>query len=175
MPTALQFGQGLQLPCYLYEGVVTTREIYETSGKVKGYDFSVEISKGDIVQIWEQTKTGDTLVVKAADVDVGDPGEGTLTQLGSVGIVITEPELIKIPASSPFTQSDAVDMRRATVEWFGFSAVRKVTVVEANVAGTPLGYDASAGQFTSATASVSFRPYVLVESSSAGGSAHILM
>ncbi len=175
MATTWEFGQGLQLPCYLFEGVVTTRTIFEPSGQVKGYEFSAEISKGDVVQIWESTVAGEAFIVKPADVDSADPGVGNGNESGAIGIVITEPELINTPASTPFTQSVANDMRRATVEWFGYSAVREVTITEANVAGDAVGFDAGAGEFTSDTASAAFKPFTLVESSSAAGSHHILV
>ncbi len=175
MAIAWEFGQGLQLPCYLFEDVVTTRTIFEPSGEVKGYEFSAEIKKGALVQIWELTKAGDALVVKAADVDTADPGAGTGNESGAIGIVITEPELINTPASTPFTQSVANDMRRATVEWFGYSATREVTIKEDNVAGDAVGFDGAVGDFSSDTASAAYKPFTLVESSSAAGKHTILV
>ncbi len=174
--TAWEFGQGLQLSCYLSEGVATTLTAFEPSGQLTVFTFSVEIKKGDIVQIDPAALAGDVLVVKVADADydpLGDPSSAT--ELGAIGIVITEPEMINTPASSPFTLSAAVDMRRATVEWFGFSATRNVTITEDNVAGMPVGFDGGAAEFTSATASVPFRPFLLVESSSAGAKSHVLI
>ncbi len=164
-------GKTLQLTCYLGEGIATRRDIIEDGGGrvQKGVTYDNQISLGDVVTVWSGALATEWPIVSASGTDTEIPTSSTA---GFIGVVISAP-YGPVPAiaadGGTATLSTKTQMRTAQIEWTGFSHVRRVVVAQTNVAGTRLGYDATAAQFTSDVATVSWLPYVLLESSTAGG------
>jgi len=170
------YGNGLKLSAYLAEGIFTRRDVTRDDGALaKGGTFSSKISKGDLVQIWTNSWSGSDTIVTGAYTDSIDP---TLSFAGSLGIVITEPEG-KVPDvasdGGTYTATAQKNLRRASILFPGFSVVHRGKVVSASKAGAYLGYDQSGGGFTTTSADVAYKPFVLLQSASAGGTYSIAM
>lgn len=177
MAEAGDVGKTLQLTCYLGEGIATRRDTIRAGGgrRIKGVIYDNEIKLGDVVIVWDGSKAGEWPIVTKSATDVGQPDA---TDSGYVGVVISAP-IGTIPSitsdGGTATLSDKKDMRTANIEWFGFGTARRVVVAEAYPAGIRLGFDASVEQFSAATASVSWFPYVLLESSTAAGTYSVMV
>ncbi len=164
-------GKTLQLTCYLGEGIATRRDIIQDGGGsvAKGVTYDNAVSIGDVVTIWSGALATEWPIVTKSSVDSTIP---TDSSAGSLGVVISQP-FGPVPAISAdggtATLSQKTQMRTAEIEFAGFSHVRRVVVSQTNVAGTLLGYDSTAAEFSSDTTTLSWFPYVLLESSTAGG------
>lgn len=177
MAEATDIGKCLQLTCYIYQGVATRRDVTRNDGKIeKGVTYSAEISVGDVVQIWTDSQAGEKPIVAADRNDTIDPTESGFS--GAIGIVITQPSG-KVPDISSnggtYTESQKSHMREATVEFPGFSIVRAFVITDASKAGAFVGWDQSETQMTTNSGTVAYRPYLLIESSSAAGTHSVMM
>ncbi len=177
MAQAGDIGKTLQLTCYLGEGVATRSDVIESGGGsvTKAVVYSAKISIDDAVMIWGSSLAGQWPIVTASGADISEP---TTSDSGHLGRVISAP-IGPVPNiasdGGTATLSDMSQMRTAVVEFLGFKMVRRLPVSGAYEAGTRLGYDSSAAQYSAATASLSWFPYVLLDSSSAAGTHSVMI
>lgn len=124
---------GVRRTCLLDEGAVTVSDAYGIGGGTTAtYGFASEIKKGmivavsaDILNTWANT-SGSILVDK--------PGNG---ETSLIGVVISEPEFTRKPASTSagasLTLNLAAKTLRAATVWFpGVTAITKATLNCAN-------------------------------------------
>lgn len=171
-------GKTLQLTCYLGEGIATRRDIIEDGGGsvTKGVTYDNQIKLGDAVIIWDGSLAKQWPIVTKSNTDVAEP---TTTNSGGIlGVVISQP-FGPVPAiaadGGTATLSDRKDMRTAEIEFVGYKHVRRGVVAEVYPAGVRLGFDASVAQFSANTSSLSWFPYVLLESSTAAGTFSVML
>lgn len=171
------YGKGLILSGYLYEGVFTRRDVYRDDGTLlKGGTFSSVIVKGDPVQVYTDSFSGSDPIFAADRTDTTFETNSGFS--GALGFVITTPEG-KVPDVSAdggtFTASSQKDLRFADILLPGYSSVLNFKVGDASKAGAFVGWDTSEAQMTTNSASVSFRPFVLLQSSSAASTRSVLL
>jgi hypothetical protein len=131
---------GLKRPCLLDEGNVTVGTAYGIGGgSAKTYSFASEIKKGMVVAV--STDTGNTWANTNGSILVNQVANGTDLV---IGIVISEPEWTKKPAST--TAADSLAKRlaaktlRAATVWFpNLTAMTKATLNCANGANVVPG------------------------------------
>lgn len=172
-----RYMRGLKIGCKLYQGVATRVDVKRKDGDItKGVTFSAGISKGDVVNIWTGSWADSDIIVEKCVGDSVDPT--TSGRHGAIGIVVDTPEgEIPEPSSNlgTHTASSTDDLQRATVVWPDFNVVVRGEVLDASQAGMAVGWDQSGTEFTTASGTVAWRPYMLVQSSSANGTFSVFM
>jgi hypothetical protein len=167
-------GKGIRKTCYLYEGNVTRRRVNLNNGyNEDAYTYSSELQKNDTVQVWTGSQELNTIIVAAPDRSVPAIGTATVVRYSdAIGVIVTEPMSLPdygIATGSTKTVSSHSYMRKATVEFPAFQAIREFTVNEATKAGALCGYSSGESQLTSQSGSSAHRRYVLLTSTSANG------
>lgn len=131
---------GIRRTCILDEGAITVGTAYTLGGgKAPAYTFATEISIGMVVSV--STDTGNTWANTGGSIMVNRvANNGDLC----FGVVISEPEWEKVPAST--TAADSLAKRlagkyhRVATVWFPtLIAMTKATLVTANAANVVPG------------------------------------
>jgi len=169
MPDAMDYGKGLRLSMYLFEGDFVRRDIFTDYGKIsKGGTWAEEVKKGDLVVIY----TGSDWTVRKASSQGANP-KGT-----ALGQVVTTPEGgMPVVSADGGTASWATSSSRlATVELLNGHMVRQLIIKEAPGAGVLVSYDGG-GTFSTASVTVSTQSAmgILLESASSGSTKSVLL